>query len=146
MIVKGRKVRGLTFIAGFVMTILFYVIVFDFVQIEFTDELWTLVVGLALFSGTLMFLNKKGIFHEGHFSIVVGMLFIVTGILMFYGTFSFNYVDDNGVIQTKEQLWSLSNQQSGAFILLAGIGVWSLLGGVRQMMGYSYLWGIKRGR
>lgn len=140
----GHRIKGLPFLIAFVITIIFFVVVFELVGIPINQNLTIAIFGFGLMSGGLVSIWMKGILHQGHFSIVVGLIFIVIGGVMFYGVFSFAYTDENGDIQMKEKLWDLSAQESGVFILLIIVGFFSLVSGLKQMMGSQYFWGMRR--
>jgi len=95
-------------------------------------------------SGGLTSNWRRGILHQGHFSIIVGLIFIVIGGVMFYGVFSFAYTDADGNIQHKEKLWDLTETESGIFILLVIVGIVSFVAGTNQMFQNQYQWGLKR--
>lgn len=140
----GRRIKGLPFLIAFVITIIFFVVVFDIVGIPINQNLTIAIFGFGLMSGGLVSIWMKGILHQGHFSIVVGLIFMVIGSVMFFGVFSFAYTDVDGEIKMKEKLWDLSVQESGVFILLIVVGFASLVSGLKQMMGSQYFWGMKR--
>lgn len=133
------------FTVGFVATLIFFFVVFDYFGIELTNWLILAILGFGLMHGAIVTASRRGIFHEGHMSILFGAIFLIIGSVLVYGTLTFDYFDEDGNKHTKEQLWDLTEQETGVFILLAIIGIWSIVGGIKQMMGYSYLWGIKRG-
>jgi len=141
----GRRIKGLPFLIAFVITIIFFVIAFELVGIPVNENLTIAIFGFGLMSGGFVSMWMRGILHQGHFSIIVGLIFIVIGGVMFYGVFSFAYTDESGEIQMKEKLWELTAQESGVFILLMIVGVASFISGLKQMMGSQYFWGMKRG-
>ncbi len=75
----GHKIKGLPFLIAFVITIIFFVVVFDIVGIPINQNLTIAIFGFGLMSGGLVSIWMKGILHQGHFSIVVGLIFIVIG-------------------------------------------------------------------
>lgn len=133
------------FLSGFIVTIIFFVIVFQYFGIDFTDKLVLAVLGFGLMIGVMVSFWKRGIFHQGHFPITTGFIFVVIGFVMFYGTFTYNEIDKStGEIVKKPQMWDLTPQESGAFILLIIVGILSMVGGVKTMFANSYNWGLKR--
>ena len=61
---------------------------------------------------------------------------------MFYGTFTYSSIDpDTGLIVQKEQMWDLTPQESGVFVLLIVVGILSIVSGMKQIFANSYWWG-----
>lgn len=134
-----------SFLTGFIVTIIFFVVVFYYFNIQFTDKLWLAVIGFGFMSGVLTSFWRRGIFHQGHFPIVTGFIFIVVGFVMFYGTFTYAELDKvTGEIVQKKQMWDLTPQEAGAFVLLIIIGILSMVSGLKTMFANSYNWGLKR--
>lgn len=143
--IYGYKIKGLPFLIGFVVTVIFFVIAFDNFNIAINQNLTIAIFGFGLMSGGFVSMWMKGILHQGHFSIVVGIIFLVIAIIILYGVSSFAMLDkDTGEIIMKEKLWDLTPQESGIFVLLGVVGFFSLVSGVKQMMGSQYFWGMKR--
>lgn len=141
----GHRIKGLPFLIAFVITIIFFVVAFELTGIPINENLTIAIFGFGLMSGGFVSMWMRGILHQGHFNIIVGLIFIVVGAVMFYGVFSFAYTDEYGDIQMKEKLWELTAQESGVFILLMIVGFVSFVSGLKQMMGSQYFWGMKRG-
>jgi len=75
--IKGYKIRGLPFLITFIITVVFFVVAFDFFGIEFNDRVTIAVLGFGLMSGGFVSMWRKGLLHQGHFSIIVGLIFLV---------------------------------------------------------------------
>lgn len=145
MRIKGYKIRGIPFLITLIITIIFFVVVFSFFGIEITNNIFLAILLLGAISGGFVSMWVRGMLHQGHFSIVVGVLAIAVGVTFLYGVGSFSYLDDNGEIQKHEELWKLTPQQSGVFILVVIAGIFSLIGGIKQAMANQWSWGWSRG-
>ena len=129
------------FLAGFILTLIFFPIAFAYFGIEFTDKLWIAVFGFAIMSGVLASFWGRGWFHQGHTPVVVGFIFIVVGLVIVYGTFEFPFTNDAGEIEVKKQMWDLTPNESAVFVLLIVVGVLSVVSGMKQIFANSYWWG-----
>ncbi len=130
------------FLSGFIATLIFFPIAFAYFDIEFTDKLWVAVLGFALLSGILTSFWGRGWFHQGHTPVVVGFIFVVVGLVLTYGTFTYTTIDNStGELVVKEQMWDLTPQESGVFVLLIVAGVLSIVSGMKQIFANSYWWG-----
>lgn len=99
---------------------------------------------IGAISGGFVIMWSKGHIHQGHFSIIVGLIAIAVGVTFLYGIASFNYIDDTGSIVSHEKLWTLSPQESGVFVLLVIIGILSLVGGSKEALRNQWSWGWSR--
>lgn len=144
MRIKGIKIRGIPFFSTIIITVVFFLIAFSYFEIEVNSNLFIAILLVGAISGGFVSMWKKGIVHQGHFSIVVGIIAIATSLTFLFGIGSFSYLDENGEINRYENLWSFTPQESGVFILVGVLGFLSLVSGVREAMGSQYLWGIKR--
>ena len=130
------------FLGGFIVTFIFFILAFEYLDIDFTDKLWFAVLGFSLMSGILASFWGRGWFHQGHTPVVVGFIFVVVGLVMFYGTFTYSSIDPvTGEIVQKEQMWDLTPQEAGAFVLLIILGLLSIVSGMKQIFANSYWWG-----
>jgi len=132
------------FLAGFLVTIIFFFIVFDNFGIEINEDLTLGIIFIALISGGFVSLWRLGKIHQGHFSMVIGIIFIVVAVVLLYGVASFAYTDEDGNIQMKEKLWTMTAQQSGVFVLVGVLGVLALITGIKLALQNAYFWGMGR--
>jgi len=102
------------------------------------------IIGFGLMTGGFISMWRKGLLHQGHFSIIVGLIFLVVGIVFVAGSFDVPVKDDDGNIIVHERQWKMTPQEVGVFILLAVIGFFSLVSGVKQALGSQYFWGMRR--
>lgn len=144
MRIRGYKIRGLPFLITVAITIVFFVIVFDHFDIEINGNMVFAILLIGVISGGFVSMWMKGWLHEGHFSIVVGIIAITVSVTFLFGIVSFNFTDDDGMVQSREKLWTLAPQESGVFVLVGVLGVFSLISGVNQAMSNQFLWGLKR--
>jgi len=128
----------------FAVIVTAFLVVFYYIGIEINDRMLLAILGLSLLSAMIISLHRKGVFHEGHFPITSGVVFLLVGVGMFWGTLSYSYYDDDGNLQRHEKLWDLSSQEAGMFLLLIAFGGYSIYGGLSQMFQASYSWGMKR--
>jgi hypothetical protein len=128
----------------FTIIAIVFAVAFSYIGIIITDKMVLAIIGFALLTSLLISMHQKGIFHQGHFPMTFGFVFIIIGGLMFWGTLDFEYFDDDGNLTQKGKLWDLTSQESGIFILLIVIGIWSFYDGARQALGASYFWGQRR--
>jgi hypothetical protein len=133
------------FLSGFLVTIIFFLIAFDYFGIEVNQDLALGIILIGLINGGFVSLWRLGKIHQGHFGMVIGFIFIIVAIIILYGVFSFAYTDDNGQIQMKQKLWDLTPQQSGVFVLIGVLGVFSLVTGIKLALQNAYFWGMGRG-
>lgn len=144
MRVFGHRIIGLPMIITFASTIIFLVIVFGQVGIEINQNMTIAIVGFALISGGFVSLWRKGKLHQGHFPIIVGLIFMIVGIVVAVGAFTIPYKNQQGVYIIIEKLWDLSPQEVGVFILLGLVGFLLFIFGMKQMFRAGYFWGTKR--
>lgn len=142
--IKGYKLRGIPFLIGVVVTVVFFVIAFDQVGIEFTDKITIAVFGFGLMTGGFISMWRKGMLHQGHFSIIVGIIFLVIGVVFVGGSFDVPVKNDAGGITVYERQWMMTPQEIGVFVLLAVVGGFSLVAGVKQAFQNQWQWGWKR--
>jgi len=131
----------LPFVIGFLVTVIFFFIIFDHFGIEINDDLTLGIILIALVVGGFIHLWRMGRLHQGHFSTVIGIIFIIVAVVLLYGVASFAYTDDFGNIQMKEKLWNLTPQESGVFVLVGVLGVFSLVAGIKLALQNQYFWG-----
>ncbi len=74
-------------------------------------------------------------------SIIVGLIFLVVGIVFVAGSFDVPVKDDNGQITIHERQWKMTPQEVGVFVLLAVVGAFSLISGIKQAFMNQYFWG-----
>jgi hypothetical protein len=130
------------FIAGVLITLVFFIIAFQIQGIEITEKLWIALFFFAFIVGMAISIWRRGIFHQGHFPVVLGFIFVVVGLVMFNGTFTYKEVNpETGELQQREQMWDLTPQESGAFIILIVLGILSIVSGMKQIFANSYWWG-----
>jgi len=130
------------FIAGFLVTFVFFIIAFTQFDIGITDKLWLAILGFSVIVGMMVSIWRRGIFHQGHFPVVIGAIFVIVGLVMFNGTFTYKTVDEvTGELVQKPQMWDLTPPEAGAFILLIVIGLFSIVSGMKQIFANSYWWG-----
>ncbi len=136
--------RGIPFLIGVVVTVVFFVIAFDQIGIEFTENITIAVFGFGLMTGGFISMWRKGMLHQGHFSIIVGIIFLVIGIVFVGGSFDVPVKNDDGGITVYEKQWKMTPQEIGVFVLLAVVGGFSLVAGVKQAFQNQWQWGWKR--
>lgn len=136
-----RHSKLIKFLVWFVVITAVFAVAFSYMGIQISNAMIVALLGFGLLISGMLHMYNRGIFHQGHFPMLMGIVFILVGGVMFWGTLSFGYVDGDGVKQTKEQLWDLTPQETGIFILLIIVGVWSFISGARQALGASYFWG-----
>lgn len=130
------------FIAGFLVSFVFFIIAFGIFNINITDKLWIAILGFSILVAMSVSIWRRGIFHQGHFPVVLGFIFVVVGLVMFNGTFTFKTVDEvTGELVQREQMWDLTPPEAGAFILLIVVGILSIVSGMKQIFANSYWWG-----
>ncbi len=139
--IKGYKIRGLPFLIGFLVTVIFFVIAFDFIGIQINDNVTIAIFGFGLMTGGFISMWRKGLLHQGHFSIIVGLIFLVVGIVFVGGSFDVPVKDTDGTIIVHEKQWQMSPQEVGVFVLLAVVGAFSLVSGIKQAFQNQYFWG-----
>jgi len=132
---------ALPFLIGFLVTLIFFFVIFAHFEIEINDDLTLGIILISLIVGGFIHLWKMGRLHQGHFSTVVGVIFIIVALVLLYGVVSFAYTDEDGQIQMKEKLWNLTPQQSGVFVLVGVLGVFSLVTGIKLALQNQYFWG-----
>ena len=133
--------KVLPFVIGFIVTLIFFFVIFDHFEIEINDDLRLGIILIALIVGGFIHLWKMGRLHQGHFSTVIGIIFIIVAVVLLYGVASFAYTDEDGQIQMKEKLWNLTPQQSGVFVLVGVLGVFALITGIKLALVNQYFWG-----
>ncbi len=131
----------LPFLIGFFVTIIFFFIIFHQFGIEINDDLALGIILIALVVGGFIHLWRMGRLHQGHFSTVIGIIFIIVAVVLLYGVASFAYTDEFGNIQMKEKLWNLTPQESGVFVLIGVLGVFALITGIKLALQNQYFWG-----
>jgi amino acid transporter len=136
-----RVISFLPFVIGFAVTIIFFFVIFGQFDIEINGDLTVGIILIALIVGGFIHLWKMGSLHQGHFSTVIGVIFIIVAVVLLYGVASFAYTDENGEIQMKEKLWDLTPQESGVFVLIGVLGVFSLVTGIKLALQNQYFWG-----
>ncbi len=139
--IRGYKIRGLPFLIGFVVTVIFFVIAFDIIGIEINDNITIAIFGFGLMTGGFISMWRKGLLHQGHFSIIVGLIFLVIGVTFVLGSFDVPVKDETGNIIVHERQWKLTPQEIGVFVLLAVVGGFSLVSGIKQAFANQYFWG-----
>ena len=144
MRIRGYKIKGVPFFITMIITLIFFYVVFTHFEIEINTNVILAILLIGVIAGGFVSMWQKGILHQGHFSIVVGILAISVGVIFLYGIASFNFVDEFGDIVSHEKLWTLKPQESGVFVLLVIVGIFSLIGGVKQALANQYQWGLKR--
>ncbi len=144
MRVRGYKIKGVPFFITLIITVIFFYVTFSYFEIEINTNVILATILIGAIAGGFVSMWQKGILHQGHFSIVVGLLAISVGVIFLYGIASFNYLDEFGQIVSHEKLWTLKPQESGVFVLLVIIGIFSFIGGVKQALANQYQWGLKR--
>jgi len=142
--IRGYKVKGLPFLFGFVVTVIIFVVIFDQVGIEFNDKIMIAILGFGLMVGGFISMWRRGILHQGHFQIVTGLIFLFVGLVFFAGSFDVPMKDENGNIILHEKFWKLTPQESGVFLLLAIVGFFSLVSGIKLSWSNQYFWGSRR--
>lgn len=137
---------GIGFIIGFIVTVIAFYFGFSVMGININYSLGWFIFLFAVAIGVL--LRFKGRFHLGHLPMLMGAIFIIGGLTLFWGTFTFNYVDpQTGNVVPKPQWWDLDYQQTGIFLIMAVIGIILFVKGVRGAMANWYFFGnIKAGR
>jgi len=139
--IRGYKIRGLPFLIGFLVTVIFFVVAFDFIGIEINDKVTIAIMGFGLMTGGFISMWRKGLLHQGHFSIIVGLIFLVIGLVFVAGSFDVPVKDETGNIIVHEKQWKMTPQEVGVFVLLAVIGGFSLVSGIKQAFANQYFWG-----
>jgi len=142
--IRGYKIRGIPFLIGFLVTIIFFFVIFDQFDIEINNDLTLGIIIIALVNGGFVTLWSLGRIHQGHFGMVIGIIFIVVAVVLLFGVASFAYTDKDGNIQLKEKLWDLTPQESGVFVLVGVLGVFSLITGIKLSLQNAYFWGMGR--
>lgn len=141
MVRLNSCLKVLPFLIGFLVTVIFFFVVFDQFEIEINDDLTLGIILIALIVGGFIHLWSMGKLHQGHFSTVIGVIFIIVAVVLLYGVLSFAYTDENGEIQMKQKIWNLTPQQSGVFVLVGVLGVFALVAGIKLALQNQYFWG-----
>ena len=144
MLYQITHFKGFKFLIYFVLTVIGFAIIFDYMGIQLNNKMILAILAFGVLIAGMISMYTRGIFHQGHLPVLMGIAFIAVGGLMFWGTLTYTYTDDEGRSQIKEQLWDLTPQESGVFILLIIVGISSTISGFKTMMGASYFWGMSR--
>jgi len=144
MRILGHRIIGIPFAITFLITVIFFWIIFNYFAIEINQNMTIAILGIALMSGGFVSMWRKGILHQGHFSLVVGLIFVIVAGIMTVGAFNIPYKNDQGQIIVVNKLWDLTPQEVGIFLLLGIVGILSFVSGLKQMFGAGYFWGMKR--
>lgn len=143
---RGYKIKGIPMLITIIITFIFFFVVFTYFGIEINNNVIIAILLIGIISGLFVTMWQKGKIHQGHFSIITGIIAIAVGVTFLYGIASFNYLDEEGQITTHEKLWDLTPQESGVFVLLVIVGIFSLIGGSKQALANQWSWGWSRSK
>jgi len=131
---------------GIELAIIFiiFVVIFSFTSVEFTGFLLFAFLIIALMATGILEGYKRGLFHQGHFPILFGLVAMIGAGILIVGTFEFSYMTEEGVIEKKEKLYDFTPIETGVFIFVMAFGYVSLHGGVKQALNNQWQWGWKR--
>ncbi len=139
-----KKFR-ISFIVGTIAVLITFLVGFNLMGIVMNNWLVLFVILFSLSVGALIRIRKK--FHQGQLPIFLGVIFFLGGGLLFFGTFSFDYIDPETDEKKRwDAWWELEHRQAGIFLLLTIVGILIALFGGRQAIGSSYFWGSVKNR
>jgi len=109
----------------------------SFTSVEFTDRFVSALLFIAVLIAGMVEGHRKGLFHQGHFPILFGLIAILFGGIMFSGGMEWTYSDGT----PKEKWWDFNPIEQGIWIFIIILGILSLKTGLQQALQAQYFWG-----
>jgi len=107
---------------------------------EITTSAILALSGFALLITVILFAYRKRKLHFGHLGFMLGVIFLVVGGTLFYGSISFAGVGLDQQPFFKEKSWELPSLGKGIALMMAGIGILLIFFGMRTMGANMYWW------
>jgi len=98
------------------------------------------LLGFALLISVVVYAFRKHRLHFGHLGFIIGVIFLVVGGTLFYGSISFSGVGLDQQPFFKEKDWELPSLGKGIALMMAGVGILLIFFGLRTLGANMYWW------
>jgi len=125
-----------------------FLIALSLTSVEYTQMLLLVTFMISLVIAGMMEGHRSGLFHQGHFPMLAGIVLVLTGVSLIYGTWDFSYMNDDGTTGHKEKWYDFTPVEQGIYIFMVIAGILSFITGAKMALQNQYFWGniTNRGR